>query len=578
MKKLAFFLLLLNFISSITLYTTFNYEYIVCLLHTVVFLIMLFGIGIINIGSVIFIPNELVSSSIIRFVNFVFFLFSILLFILIYSSNAFWGKTITLKILSNYLSNINVIVNILPVKSWILYLLFFSFIALSTLVYFIFLNSNENRVRNWRQRYLSLKKRPILLLLAIVGLAILSISTVQIKRYAQFRGEPITQFFFGPIWGAVDNKQVAFDPERIQKGLNDKRCIDSLKKQHRPEDSLNVVIILLDALRKDHLPKYGYNRKTTPFLDSLQNSGSLSHVKNVYSTSNGTVGGMAGLFFSKDYDDFGYNGLSLMKYFKSINYTTVAFLTGFHRDWYDLSALYRENCDYYYESAIDLNKNEDDDLVTLNAIKDYQFKSKSFIYIHLLSTHTIGKKNTAYKKYFPDKTNLFTNKIEAITNNYDNGILQADFVISEIFKKLASNNLLSNSIIYITSDHGEMLGEDNMWSHGKDIHPKLLEIPLLIYDVNKEWYNNLNTATIKDIAPTAIDRLGLDVPSCWQGNSLHNKEANSFTIKVNSVSAAKYPFALLTKKDSSLHLDVMNSDKIIKKKYINSNGVWELIK
>ena len=51
-----------------------------------------------------------------------------------------------------------------------------------------------------------------------------------------------------------------------------------------------------------------------------------------------------------------------------------------------------------------------------------------------------------------------------IVNSYDNTVLYTDFIISEIIKPLQNKNAI---MIYL-SDHGEALGEDNLWLHASD--------------------------------------------------------------------------------------------------------------
>ena len=290
-------------------------------------------------------------------------------------------------------------------------------------------------------------------------------------------------------------------------------------------------------------------------------------VQNTYSTSTNTIGGIAGLFFSRDWKEFGFNGLSLMKFLKQSGYTTYAFLTGFHRDWYGLSALYRGTCDYYYESSINPEVKNDDDLVTLDEFQKKDVKQNSFIYIHLLSTHVIGKKNAAFKKFFPDKIGIGADKKTALVNNYDNGILQADYCIQQIFKKLAAENLLRNSSIFILADHGELFGENSTWGHGGNVQPNLISVPLLIYDNHLEWYQNQSTATLKDIAPTVAQRIGSKVPACWQGTSLHNPPHN-FTAAIESVEKCDLPYGVLKKTGDTIELKIMDDNRQVKQTFI----------
>ena len=132
------------------------------------------------------------------------------------------------------------------------------------------------------------------------------------------------------------------------------------------EQQHTTVVVLVDALRNDHLPMYGYQRMTTPFLDSLSKAGQLLTVKRAFSTSSGTLIGVAGLFSSKNWEDFGYTGLSLMKFMNKTDHKTYAFLTGHHRTWYGLTAIYKNDCNVFYESATSYSEIDLNDLTTLS--------------------------------------------------------------------------------------------------------------------------------------------------------------------------------------------------------------------
>jgi glucan phosphoethanolaminetransferase (alkaline phosphatase superfamily) len=266
---------------------------------------------------------------------------------------------------------------------------------------------------------------------------------MHLKRKIHFTNEPILHFTLGAMWN-LNDVPVAFDIDRFQLGLKDKACTDSITNSALIANPPTVIIILFDAMRYDHLPVYGYQRETTPFIDSLLKTGNATHVKKAFSTSNMTSGGVAGLFYSKDWEDFGYNGLSLFKFMRKLDYKTYAFLTGFHRDWYDLSAMYRSNCDYYYESALDYTTGYDDDIPTLAKIRETKIPKNSFVYIHLLSTHTIGKKDNRFRIFKPDKIDLGVSAKTALSNNHDNGIYEADNSVREIFNKLENDGLLEN--------------------------------------------------------------------------------------------------------------------------------------
>jgi len=496
----------------------------------------------------------------------------VLLELLILGSNWFWNKTITLPVLRNYFGKTEAFLDALPVQGWLLKATAVLLLLLVTGVYWI-CRPRLNGLSRIRQQ-LRASSRSFWLSVCAIGLLLLVLRQplLRFKRIMHFQEEPVLQFALGNLWGK--GNEVAFDRSRYELGRRDSACADSLRVP-ATEARQTVVIILLDALRADHLPAYGYSRPVTPFLDSLRQTGSLLRVEQAYSPSTNTVGGVAGLFFSRDWENFGYNGLNLMKYLRKAGFTNYAFLTGYHRDWFGLSALYRSSSDVYFESPQDPEVPPDDDLVTLDAFDKTELAPRSFLYIHLLSTHTIGRKHPALRRYQPDKIGIGTDQKTALINNYDNGILQADYVVRRIFDRLRKAGRLGNSIVYILADHGELFGEGGQWSHGGSVHPKLLQVPLLIYDPRKDWYQNLQAATLKDIAPTIAHRLRLPVPACWEGRSLAHP-ADSFRLRVNAVAECPFPLGLLRYTRDSTTLSVLNDKGQAHHSWKLSNAGWQL--
>ncbi|HVG41186.1 MAG TPA: sulfatase-like hydrolase/transferase [Chitinophagaceae bacterium] len=530
----------------------------------------------INLAIAFLFKKSKFSVAVFHTVNFLFLLFIVTFYLLILSSNYFWKKTITIKIIKNYFSSLNELVNTIPVQKWILVSAPVLVICLVSVVYFVTKPSFE-KIKTTAFKIKG-AKRQLLIFSAITLITVFLFKSqiMDLKRRMHFAEEPLLIFTFGSMWQG-SGEEMAFDRARYDNGLKDQACFSAISKQPGQPDH-NFIIILVDGLRSDHLSLYGYDRKTTPFLDSLSTAGHLSFVKNAFSSSTNTIGGIAGLFYSKDWDKFGYNGLNIPKFLKKAGYKNHAFLTGFHKEWYGLSALYRNDCDYYYESSMNYDESfrVDDDFKTLEVIKNTKLPQNSFVFIHLLSVHHVGKKYKQFKKYLPDKIGFSVDKKEALINNYDNGILQTDHIIKEIFSKLATDQLLESSTIFIVADHGELFGEDGRWSHGGDIHEKLLEVPLILYDKHAQ-IKNTEGGSLLDIAPTIAERIGYPSPACWQGFSLL-KEAKDFTLQVFSNDEnIEYPYGYLAMKDSTYTLHILDKNKnpaITKRK---TNGVWRKI-
>lgn len=503
-----------------------------------------------------------------------FWLFISFFYPIILGSNYFWGNTITFNILKKYLVSLDSILTILPVEKWILVSILVVYLLLALGIFYL-IRLRRSLFEKPPGPLISPSRRKYFLiggLVLLVGIFFSRHLIMDLKRRMHFKQEPLIYFCLGPMWKTHSDE---FNISGNTGSPQDKQCIAAIKRS-APKDKL-AIIILLDALRSDHLPMYGYNRMTAPFLDSLYRNNQLIKVRNSFSTSVNTIGGVSGLFYSKDWKNFDFSELSLMQYFQLSGYSTSAFLTGYHSGWYGLSAMYRQYCDNFYESTSAYNAATDDDLITLEKIKSTKFSTGSFIYIHLLSTHMVGKKNESFRVFTPDKIGMSVGEKEAFTNNYDNGVLQGDYVLRQLFSKLQTDGMLDKVTLFIVGDHGDLMGESGEFGHSGGVHEKLLEVPILIYDKDPSWYKQTTIATLADIGPSLTDRIFGQVPACWQGRSLHRNPPAIYSARVSSsTTKSEFSEGLLSMKNDTVRLSIFNDHHILQRESIKIDSVnWK---
>jgi arylsulfatase A-like enzyme len=117
-----------------------------------------------------------------------------------------------------------------------------------------------------------------------------------------------------------------------------------------------------------------------------------------------------------------------------------------------------------------------------------------------------------------------TNKDDYVSQ-YQNELLYLDWVITSILDELKKNGLLDHTLVIITDDHGEMLGENGgPIGHGWAVTPELANVPLIIMDPNRPGYHiNDTIGSQVDLLPTILDLLGISLPpdQLYQGTSLY---------------------------------------------------------
>ena len=103
-------------------------------------------------------------------------------------------------------------------------------------------------------------------------------------------------------------------------------------------------------------------------------------------------------------------------------------------------------------------------------------------------------------------------------------ITHIDHQIGRFIQVLSENNCLNNSIILFTSDHGDLLGDHNLFRKTLPYQGSV-SIPFIIYDPGNLLGNDRgkiisDVVELRDIMPTLLDFAGIDIPDCVDGKSV----------------------------------------------------------
>lgn len=471
-----------------------------------------------------------------KFIYFIYFLFLISFYGLVSFSFSHWGEVITLKITTTYLSDLSSFLDSIHIHPT---LAVATVIALFGVSFFI--------VKSFAFSHLISPK--FIWIISFISL----IALISTKRFFHKKNEPTLVFLFDKMWGLQDNPYM--NKHRIAIGKSDIELYKHYSSISTP--TKNVVLIVCDALRADHLSMYGYEQNTSPFLDSLFKSKKLIAINNCLSTSASTTAGIPSLLLSRRWKDCAINGFNLIKLMKKVGYNTHAIIAGAHKEWYNLAGFYAEDCDSYFDGKNSAQFYFKDDRVILEGLERSlrNVKNPFFYYLHIQSPHETA---LLQDQFAAIKTS--TNK--RITE-YDSKILQADFIIKSVFEKLVESNQLDNTIVIITADHGDGLGEHGTDGHVDWLYQPQIHIPFLIYGADTMMKISTNFALQIDIAPTIIDLIGLKVPSSWQGESLVKGRKNKFAYLEtgkNNLETKTRKYAIIVDKDTALYKYIFTSD------------------
>src|SRR5437867_8420840 len=121
------------------------------------------------------------------------------------------------------------------------------------------------------------------------------------------------------------------------------------------------------------------------------------------------------------------------------------------------------------------------------------------------------------------KTRLKTREVEHAVAHYDGEVACADQATGELLGALESMGLLARTLVVLTADHGESLGEhDYFFEHGAYLYEPTVRVPLIISYPPSVPAGKTVTAQARtiDIVPTVLDVAGIPVPPGLQGQSL----------------------------------------------------------
>ncbi|MFC1591569.1 sulfatase-like hydrolase/transferase [Thermodesulfobacteriota bacterium] len=326
----------------------------------------------------------------------------------------------------------------------------------------------------------------------------------------------------------------------------------------------NVVFIVLDTLRADHLGCYGYQHPTSPNIDAF--AAVATRYTRAMASAPWTMPAHASLFTGKNpfehgghcfkTEKFGEHNVSpladehltIAEVFQAEEYKTAAFTANwaFMAPWLKLNQGFDEYT-IKWTSARVLNKQifpwikenaGSNFLLFINYMDThglYNIEPRSAVK-RLLSEYAIkvqmlfgkglhkllGKPGRyqhprqqmwgdLYSTIMPGTGPLPRAALQQAIQEYDTAITNVDYQLQQLFNLLKKLGLYDNTLIVLISDHGEYLGEHHYITHGKDVYQEALWVPLIIkkpYQENGAVEDTLISFT--DIARMVVAELPAD--------------------------------------------------------------------
>jgi tetratricopeptide (TPR) repeat protein len=132
-----------------------------------------------------------------------------------------------------------------------------------------------------------------------------------------------------------------------------------------------------------------------------------------------------------------------------------------------------------------------------------------FLWLHLYDAHDPYEPTEPYRSQYPNRP-------------YEGEVAYTDFLIGEFRSALEERDLLDNSLIILTSDHGEGLGQHREGFHGFFIYDSTVHVPLMIRLPAREGAGRVVDEAVShvDLMPTILEAVGRPIPDQIQGRSL----------------------------------------------------------
>ncbi len=330
-------------------------------------------------------------------------------------------------------------------------------------------------------------------------------------------------------------------------------CDSSPGSEEKPQ---GAVLILLDTVRADRLSCYGNDRETSPALSRLAEQGVL--FEKTVAFAPWTLPSMVNVFTANRVDSSTFG--------KTLNYSLVESLAragiataGITEGGFVSSQLgFNRGFSKYVDEGGDVEVQADGRSMLMNMADpegriEETFRQakewlaahrdeKFFLYIHTYEAHTPYTRTTFCNGLDPgnvgetftlDKLDLLqsgklsldetdTSYLEAL---YDGGILKCDEQVGEFLAYLGEIGLSDRTMVVVTSDHGEELGDHYpsfSGEHGHSLHDELLLVPLIIHDPTGSCRGKRIESQVRlmDVMPTVLDALGVTPGRPMAGKSL----------------------------------------------------------
>lgn len=349
-----------------------------------------------------------------------------------------------------------------------------------------------------------------------------------------------------------------------------RRAIDALPSSASAAPGTNVLLIILDTVRAASMSMYGASGSTTPQLEQWAQSATTFDA--AYAVAPWTLPSHASLFTGRYAGELtadwktplDRSDSTLAELFRVRGYATGGFMANMHYTAWD-SGLdrgfatfkdYRRSRWQLLRSSAWTQTQMFDELRHAASLGDV---ATAILHpdLSIDLKHTFDRKNgnevtrqfldwqasigqrpffavlnyfDAHQPYYAPRQFLHFGKDEDGTARYSAAIAYLDANVDSIFQELRRRNALDNTVVIVTSDHGELFNEHGLSGHAHDLYRNVLHVPLMIRFPAKvpEGRRVGAAVSLRDVPATILDLSSLSRASV-PGHSLTHYWTDSTT-------------------------------------------------
>jgi arylsulfatase A-like enzyme len=342
-----------------------------------------------------------------------------------------------------------------------------------------------------------------------------------------------------------------------------------------PAGSPNLLILVLDTVRAESLSLYGHSRKTTPNLDRL--AARAVRFDQARSTAPWTLPSHASLFTGRwphelkvgESRPLDATYPTLAEFLTGRGYATGGFIanTFFCNAWFGLGRGFQHYDDFYREQQAvsvgealrcsslgrlavrllhepfgidrrrkDASQVNGDFLAWLDKQQGRPFLG----FINYFDVHTpyflppgaehrFGRPPRDAKEVETlqgwdarSRTSVSDDELNLTRDAYDDCLAYLDAEIGTLFGELDRRGVLDDTVVVLTSDHGENHGEHGLIGHGRSLYDQEVRVPLLVFLPHGAHAGEVvaEPVSLREVPATAVDLLKLSDESPFPGDSL----------------------------------------------------------